>query len=145
MTFDEFNAIVAACRTQQPIWFELETDQPASDPEIEDAQHALAAVLPERYRSFVKQYGGGFFALGNVFSVQRNSEWNVVEINRRENLLGSGFVAISDNYTGDLYGFRCDAGVCGDEIWVYDHDAGEWQRTRFADLFEFIHARSLKD
>jgi hypothetical protein len=57
MTFDEFNAIGAACRMQQPIWFELETDQPASDSEIEDAQRALAAVLPERYQAFCASKG----------------------------------------------------------------------------------------
>jgi hypothetical protein len=56
------------------------------------------------------------FALANCLSVQPGSDWNIVDFNRRENLIGSGFVAVSDPQTGDLYGFKCEGRICRPEV-----------------------------
>lgn len=143
MTLGEFRVLVAQLKVQHPVWFKLESDRPATDTEISQAEWQLQGTLPEHYHSFVKEFGGGTFALGNVLSVQPRSDWNIVDFNRRQKLIGSGYVAVSDSYSGDLYGFRCAGKDCSPEIWVYDHDVREWHRTPFGDLFEFVHRRAL--
>jgi uncharacterized protein YdcH (DUF465 family) len=143
MTLEEFRAVVEQLRAENPILFELESDPPATDAEIQRAEEQLKSSLPEQYRSFVKEFGAGFFAFGNVLSVKSGSEWDIVNFNQRNELIGGGFVAVSDPHTGNLYGFKCEAGVCRPEVWGYDIDDRAWARTEFNDLFEFLHRRAL--
>jgi hypothetical protein len=143
MTLEEFRALVAQARRERPIWFALDSDRPATEEEIAQAERELASTLPEQYRSFVKEFGGGIFAFANVLSVQPDSELNIVDFNRRDELIGSGFVAVSDPHTGDRYGFRCEGKTCRSEVWVYDHDDRQWSRTPFNDLFEFLQKHAL--
>jgi hypothetical protein len=75
--------------------------------------------------------------------VQLGSDSNIVDLNRREELIGSGFVAVSDPHTRDWYGFKCESGICGSEVWAYDQDDREWSKTPFNDPFEFLHRHAL--
>jgi hypothetical protein len=143
MTLEEFRSLVAQLKVQRPVWFKLESDRPATEAQIKQAEWQLMSVLPEHYHFFVKEFGGGTFALGNVLSVQPGSDWNIVDFNRRQKLIGSGFLAVSDGSSGDLYGFKCEGKACRPEVWEYDHDAREWRRTSFNDLLEFVHRRAL--
>src|SRR5689334_24887696 len=127
MTLEEFRVLVAQARQQRPIWFALDSDPQATDAEIAQAERDLARTLPKQYREFVREFGGGLFALANVLSVRPGSEWNIVDFNRRNELIGGGFVAVSDPHTGDRYGFKCDGRACHSEVWVYDHDDCAWQ------------------
>ena len=143
MTLEEFRTLVAQARKQHPVWFALDSDRPATDAEITQAEWQLRTALPQQYHSFVKEFGGGMFAFANVLSVQTDSDWNIVGFNRRDELIGSGFVAVSDPQTGDRYGFKSEGETCGCEVWVYDHDDREWTRTQFNDLFEFLQRHAL--
>ena len=144
MLFDEFRALVAGTKLKQPRWFALESDRRATDTELQQAERHIGAALPEQYRRFVSEYGGGFFGFAKVFSVQPDSDFNLVAINRREGLVGSGFVAVSDNGAGDLYAFKVADGSCGASIWFHDHEANEWRKTQFADLLDFLAQRALR-
>jgi hypothetical protein len=143
MTFDEFRALVAQTKSRHPVWFGLEMDRAAADAELQDLERQLGVRLPEEYRRFVQEYGGGYFALANVFSAQPGSSWNLLDINRREKLLGTGFVAVADNGAGDLYGFQCIEGVCHPEVWIHDHEVGAWRQTEFVNLLDFLHRKAL--
>lgn len=139
----EFRALVAKVKNQHPKWFALDSDPSARDEEIDQAERALDVTLPAEYRSFLKEFGGGYFALGNIFSVAADSDWNVVKKNKQKGLIGKGYVAISDAGTGDLYGFKCRNKACESAIWVYDHDSSEWRKTEFENLFAFLERKAL--
>ena len=144
MILEEFRRIVTEAKQRNPIWFALQTERPATDAEIQQAEWQLRTSLPEEYKEFVKEFGGGYFAFANVFSVASGGDWNIVDRNRKENLIGSGYVAISDPNTGDLYGFKSEDKRCRSQIMVLDHDSGEWHATRYQDLFEFLASTALK-
>ena len=74
MTLEEFRTLVAQAKQRQPIWFALDSDRPATDVEIAQAEWQLQSALPQQYRSFVKEFGGGMFAFATVLSVQPGSE-----------------------------------------------------------------------
>lgn len=118
------------------MWFELESDAPATEREITAVEASLGATLPDAYKSFLREFGGGYFAFGNVFSVSE-SEWNIVR--RNEDISIPGFIAISDNGTGDYYGFKVSNGACGDEVYVWDHEQPTHIRpTDFGNVLEML-------
>lgn len=144
MTIDEFVELVVGVRRDRPVWFGLESDPVASDDEIAVAEAALGASLPVEYREFVQRFGGGYFALANVFSVASESDWSIVRRNVvSASVTGDGFVAVSDNGVGDYYGFRVQDGACEGRISIFDHSAEAVMPTEFGDLFEFLARKAL--
>ncbi len=109
MDFSEFKELTSSLKAKKPIWFSLETDPLATDSEIEAAETQLRILLPIEYKSFVSEYGGGYFAFAIVYSVA-NSDWNIVRMNQKFAI--PQFVAISDNGCGDLYGYRVVDNSC---------------------------------
>jgi hypothetical protein len=141
---EEFEELVARVRRDRPVWFGLESDALAGDAEVNEAEAALGVALPAEYREFVKRFGGGCFALANVFSVVSESDWSIVRRNLVSALVtGAGFVAVSDNGVGDYYGFRVRDGACEAQVSIFDHSAGEVAPTEFGDLFEFLARKAL--
>lgn len=144
MTFLKFRELVLDAKSKHPRWFELESDPVASEATLAASELALGTKLPEEYKAFVKSFGGGYFALGVVFSAGVPSKWNIVTKNLSNRKLCKGFVVFSENGSGDLYGFKVVNGECSPEIWIYDHESGAWQLTSFANLFDFLSAKSLR-
>lgn len=143
MEFDSFQQLVSELKRTKPVWFGLESDPPANESELDAAEVRLGVRLPDKYRAFVKEFGGGYFAFGNVFSVDKESDWNIVA--RNEGAQANGFVAISDNGTGDRYGFRINGEACEDRIYFWDHEEPNGvSPTDFDDLLEFLRSDALK-
>ena len=144
MTRDAFIPLVGQARIRTPIWFELESDRPSSEAELDQLSAQLGVALPSEYREFLKTYGGGYFALANVFSAQEGSPWNVVDQNRRNGFSNSEFLAISSNGTGDLYGFAVKHGVACNEIVFRGHEDGfVTQSIEYEDLYEYLAQYAL--
>lgn len=143
MTWLEFENLLAAAKRKNPIWFTLDSDPPASDSEIVNAEALLQTRFSPQYRDFLKEYGGGLFAFVNIFSVRPNSEWNVVYRNKQ--IGRNDFIAISDNGVGDQFGFRTVHGICQPEIFFLDHEeSNKVVASRYADLFEYVAKVGLK-
>jgi len=143
MTYLDFQMQVQRAKEKNPVWFALEADTPASDAEVVCAENDLRVTFPTEYRDFVKDFGGGYFAFTNVFSVCPESDWNIVQRNKQYGL--DGFIAVSDNGVGDFFGFRVADGKCLSEIWFWDHEEhGRLKPTAYANLFEFLAEKGLK-
>ena len=139
MNLDDFRTLAEKTKQEHPIWFELESDPQASDAEIAAAESALGCEFPNAYKEFVKEFGGGLFAFSNVFSMSEDSYWYVVLKNQREGWPRDvPFLAVSENGTGDYYGFRVQDGRCAPEVAFYDHDDGGVKPTEFPDFFEYV-------
>ena len=141
MLIEEFVQLVDKTKRERPVWFGLESDPPATASEILIAESQLGLKFPESYRQFVSKYGGGYFALGNLFSVSPESEWNIVGRNPVAEKMG--FLAVSDNGVGDLYGFPVNNRICEVEIVFFDHETGLLSGSKFPDLFEFLRQMAL--
>jgi len=146
MNVNEFEELLGSARREHPKWFLLESDPPAATGSIEEVQRRLGVRLPEEYRFFLENYGGGQFAFATVFSVHPGSAWNIEAQNASipRAMHREDFVAVADNGVGDYYGFKTQNGMCERAIWFADHEELAIKPTRFADFFEFIVEKALK-
>lgn len=139
MNISEFSKIVAGIKVERPIWFELESDPPGADSDINEAETALCVKLPVEYKEFIRNFGGGHFAFAGVYSVRKGSAWNIVMRNNEINTIDpKAFLAVSDNGAGDFYGFKVIDGVCESKITFYDHEDGVIKSTDYEDLLDFL-------
>ena len=147
MNFEEFKKIVEEAKSKHPFWFDSESDPKADNDQIKQASEALGVNLPEDYIDFVKEYGGGYFAFTNIFSVYSNSDdWYIVERNFEYNLPENNFIAISDDEAGGYYGFRVKDGICDSSIAYWDHESHDPIMDRqYDNLFSFIAEIGLKN
>ncbi len=53
---------------KKPRLFALESDAKADSGEIEDIETYYNIILPDSYKDFVSQYGGGYFGFIAVYS-----------------------------------------------------------------------------
>jgi hypothetical protein len=142
LTAAEFRSLVSSLRAENPIWFALETDPPATEQQIRAAEERLNVTLPESYKSFLREYGGGYFAFGNVFSVAEGSDWNIEARNGEHGV--DELIAFSDNGVGDYFCFRTKDGRCGEQVVFLDHETGSVQMTEYEDIFEYLARVALR-
>jgi len=146
MDLPSFRRLVAEAERAHPVWFSLERDPPASAAAISQAELALGVTFPPEYREFLREFGGGYFAFANTFSVAPGSHWDVVARNQAlAGLLSQHFLAVSDNGAGDFYGFVVEAGVCDPTLRFWDHEAcAVASAPTYSGLFEFLSVVGLK-
>lgn len=143
MNFDEFQQLVKTKQKSNPVWFRLAQDKPPDKGEIECAEQKLAAKFPVEYVKFISEYGGGYFAFANVFSLQQDSVWHIVDTNIKSEAIRKGFVLFSDNGVGDFYGFAVEHSQCQREVYFFDHEQMRWTKTEFENLFDFLRRFAL--
>ncbi len=139
MNLNEFSRVVDEMKVKNPVWFGLESDPKSTESDIKDIESHLLIKLPGEYKEFVKEYGGGYFAFTNVFSGDKESEWYISTQNDAIDLLNSHeFLAVSDNETGDYYGFKVINGICESKISLYDHEDNQLKSTEYKNLYDFL-------
>lgn len=143
MNFEEFNEIVDRTKSQHPVWFGLPSDSPPTEKQIHAAEMELNAIFPEQYRSFLSTYGGGYFGFLVIFSLDENSEWNLIRINADNRHIRSYYLLVSENGVGDFFGFQVNNGKCEPVLSFFDHETQAWCETEFLDLFQFIVKNGL--
>jgi hypothetical protein len=147
--FEEFEALLRGVRAAQagralPEGFQLFDSWRASDADIERAESELEVRFPEKYKIFMRRYGGGVFQfveLLPVVSSDGRSE-DLIEVNRNQ-FRALDFIAVSPVGTGDWWWFSVSEGVCGDAVDFWEHEGG--RITSFAsDFLEFVARQGLR-
>ncbi|MDE5599263.1 MAG: SMI1/KNR4 family protein, partial [Lachnospiraceae bacterium] len=75
MEYDVFSKLVNDCKEREPILFGLEHDEILSTVEIEKFEEKIHIELPEKYKKFLADYGGGYFGYANVYSLDEGSDF----------------------------------------------------------------------
>ena len=143
MNFDEFKQLTESKKKINPIWFALEADKLPTAADIHAVESKLGVKMPMDYINFVTEYGGGYFAFSNVFSLCKNSEWNILEQNASYNSIPHSHVLISANGSGDFYGYKIESGQCLSAICFFDHESQTWSETDFANIYEYLAKYAL--
>ena len=89
MTYDDFIEIVSNTKKNKPVLFGLESDKVASSEEISQYEETNGIILPDEYKRFVTEFGGGYFGFTTIYLL------------RNQNSVSSNYLAISDNGCGD--------------------------------------------
>lgn len=145
MNVEDFKQLLDERKRSHPIWFELPSDRPASQAQILEAQQALGLQLPADYAWFLKECGGGYFALGTLYSLDSGSDFHLVEINRAHPTIAKAHLLFSENGCGDFYGFRIENRHCLAPVEFFDHSTGQWQASRYRGLFNFLAEVALSN
>ncbi|SHM65570.1 SMI1/KNR4 family protein [Gracilibacillus kekensis] len=139
MNYKEFLLTVNEARNKRPIWFGLESEPKCNDNHIEKVERVLSLSLPDEYKIFVKELGGGYFAFTNIFSVNDIGDWYIVNLNNQIGLLEThSFLAVSDTEAGDYYGFTIEKGVCSSRVMFYNHEINKVEETKYENLYDYI-------
>ena len=142
MTAEEFRRIVNEARSEHPIWFDRESDLPASQSQIQDAESSLGARFPQQYVDFLKEFGGGDFVFTEIYSVTSETKSGVVEMNTGAGL-PSGFIAFSNDGTGNSYGFKVDSdGMCDQQVSYFDFESSSISSTG-KDFYQFVEQEAF--
>ena len=145
MNFEDFNELVQKVKSDHPIWFGIEPDEIPDDTTIRLAEEKLYTQLPDDYINFILEYGGGYFAFSNVFSLQERSDFNLVYLNYKYDAVDSGYVLFSENNSGDIFGFKTVDGICEPKIHFYDHEIEIWQESQYCNLFDYLEKVALSN
>lgn len=141
MDFEKFADIVDACKKEKPILFELEHDKIIDEDEVRLFESENHIKLPEKYIRFLCTYGGGYFGYVNIYSLDKNSSFYVLNYNE---IPFGQYLNIADNGCGDYYMMCIDDGVCLDSIFRYDHETKNITETKYSDILEYLIQAGLK-
>ena len=142
MVFNEFCETVEKARRQRPVLFGLPSDSIPSDEAIAQTEALLQIALPESYKAFLKQYGGGCFGFALVYSCDPHSRHSLTKNVTPEWIQTHAFLPAVDFETGDLGGFLVEHGVCTETVGIYDHEANAVTQGN-SDFFTFLVRHGL--
>lgn len=141
MNHDDFSALVDRARRDHPIWFDLPRDEPPDEQVLVDAEAELGARLPEDFRWFLRQFGGGDFAFATIYSADPGSDLSLL---RNQPGDTEGLVAFSDDGTGSLFVFPVEDDACRDRVLVWDDELGDVRPTGYGTFLEFVARVALQ-
>ena len=132
---------VQQVKAKKPILFALETDTSPSIDKIEDFEKIYRMVLPEKYKLFIIEFGGGYFGYANIYSLDNSSNYFIM---KHKSFVPNGYLPIADNGCGDFYVLKCNGEYCSDKIYYYTHDSQEITETAYHDILEYLLDVGLK-
>lgn len=122
MNKKEFEELTQRVKNKNPRIFGLDSDCKPTSEEIDLLEKYYNVVLPESYKEFLLQHGGGYFAYTVVYSLDNQSPFYVKNNVSVDFIKNNKFFPIIDFETGDLAGFKIDNGICKDTIVLYNHE-----------------------
>lgn len=145
MEYSEFIEIVERVKKQKPLLFGLGFDNAPDREEIVCFEEKYGIVLPDKYKRFIMEYGGGYFGFANIYSLDESSDFYIMHPrNNSGNMIG-GLLHIADNGCGDYYAFGITNGRCDDTVLFCEHDGGGAVTCRYSDVLEYLVSEGLKE
>lgn len=138
-----FENMVREMMEKKPKLFALESDNKASVEMIEIVEKYYEIKLPDSYKYFVNQYGGGYFGFIVVYSCDYNGMFYIKDNVLKKWVLERSFLPVIDFETGDFLGFKIENGVCQNIVVLYLHEENELQ-TLEIDFYDALLKYGLK-
>lgn len=143
MDFETFEKKFEEVKDAKPLWLEGVMEPLATEEQIANVESRLGFKFPMQYRDFLKRIGSGYFGFTNIFSVNPDGEWYL--LNKIEGFnLPEGFLPITDDETGGCFGFKVINNSCSTEVYyLYPDDGGEPIR-KFPTFLDYVVKMGLK-
>lgn len=120
-----------------------ESDAKVDIEKMEDVEKYYDIILPDTYKDFVSQYGGGYFGFIVVYSCDCNGMFYIKDNVLKEWVVEKCFLPVVDLETGDFLGFEIDAGICKSKVTMYSHEEEALQEMQI-DFYEALLKFGLK-
>lgn len=116
----------------------------ASDDDLSRVEDQLRTRLPEKYKEFMKRFGGGQFLFVDLLPAisQDDRIDDLLTVNQGEYAMPN-FVAIAPVGTGDYWGFVSLQGLCEQGVSFYSWEDGSIE-SQFSDFLEFAALQGLR-
>jgi hypothetical protein len=139
MNIESFRDLASKYRSERPGLFALASpDRPASLEQIEQVEQLLGLSLPNSYRAFLQEYGGGEFGYLTLFSADPDSEWYLPKkTNEAKTYLPESLLPIADDFAGGFYAFVRRGAAVDEHVYYWNPDGGETP-TEFRSVLDFI-------
>lgn len=141
MTHNEFIDIVEQVKKSKPILFELERDRIISENDINCLEAANGVVLPNEYKLFVLEFGGGYFGFVKIYSLDADSSLYLMA---NQNVVPDGYLAISDNECGDYYILKNNSGIIDSRVLFFEHESQQIVETNYENIYEYLVVEGLR-
>ena len=138
-----FQNIIREVAEKNPIIFALEPDARAEAQRIDDVEKYYEVTLPDSYKDFASQYGGGYFGFIVVYSCDCNGAFYIKKNVLKEWVLEKSFLPVVDLETGDFIGFEIKDGICQNMVALYSHEEGDVRKME-VDFYEALLIYGLK-
>lgn len=113
---------------EKPGFFMFKDSEPQVNlNDINEIENRLVARFPNSYIEVLRNFGGGTFAFGEIFSISPDSDFYVLNEYEKYKFIPSFFYPISSDGVGGYYGFIKDKDVFKDEIYYLDYDLNDIQ------------------
>ena len=122
MNIKEFEELTQKVKTENPMWFGLESDSVPTVEDIELLEKYYDIRFPNSYKEFIVQHGGGYFAFTIVYSMDKQSSFYIKNNVEVEFVKEKKFLPIIDFETGDMAGFKINDGMCEELVALYNHE-----------------------
>jgi hypothetical protein len=130
MELEEFEVQLRAIRAaragrEYPPGFQLFDSLLASDEDLAIVETALRTRLPQKYKEFMRRFGGGAFLFLELLPA-RSEDGRLDDLLARNkgDFAVPNFVAVAPVGTGDWWGFVTSDGVCEEQVYFWDHEDG---------------------
>ena len=140
MEYGVFSKLVNDCKERELILFGLEHDEILSIDEIEEFEEKIHIELPEKYKKFLSEYGGGYFGYANVYSLDEGSDFYLLHNN---DVPVDKYLRIADNGCGDYYLLLVEDKKCSEQLYFFEHDETAVCATEYADILEYLVKEGL--
>ena len=141
MDYKLFKGIVEEVKNKKPVLFALESDEKPAQADIDAFEKETGITLPQKYKDFILDFGGGYFGFANIYSFDKNSYFYLLKHNNRP---FDKYLKIADNGCGDYWLFCIENGKCMENVFFNDHGAGTAVQTEYRDILEYLTAIGLK-
>ncbi len=141
MDYKSFLDIVYEVKKEKPVLFALESDEKPAQADIDAFEKETGITLPQKYKDFILDFGGGYFGFANIYSFDKNSSFYLLKHNNRP---FDKYLKIADNGCGDYWLFCIENGKCMENVFFNDHGAGTAVQTEYRDILEYLTAIGLK-
>ena len=138
-----FEIRVREVAARKPRLLALESDNKGNIKMIEAVEEYYSVKLPDCYKDFVKQYGGGYFGFIIVYSCDCDGMFYIKDSISKEWVLKKSFLPIIDLDTGDFLGFKIKDGICQNTVALYYHEENELQELEMS-FYEVLLKYGLK-
>jgi len=141
MNYNDFRELANEIKSKKPILFELEHDEILSLEDMRFYEEENGFRLPENYRLFLSEFGGGYFGFTTIYSLDENSDFCILKHRRS---VPENYLPISDNGCGDYYMLKICNGQCSDELYFWNHSTDNIEKCGFTDVLEYLLETGLK-
>lgn len=144
MNIEELTNKITEAKIKNPIWFGLDADKIPALTDIISSEQSLNTKLPKDYLDFLKKFGGGLLAFTVIYSLDNDSDFNLLKINKQYNRIRDKFLLISENGAGDFIGVNPETYEAKPNIYFFDHETGIWSKTKYCGILDYIYQTALR-